>query len=168
MDYLRKLVGSAVAGALVSTAVSLNRKRIARLLHARDRQRQIEELRLRYEADLQNIEQIADAESEKYIEKYRDYLVGLVASEGYSGSTADGVLAGLRNSIREVIYLDLEGRATRVYADRLYELDAELAQDQYRYAKLFIIQAKDAHDRMRQAELPEDVPFIGLRPKSDA
>lgn len=167
MIYLRMLVGGAVASVFVLTAVSLTRKRISRSAHTRDCQPRIERLGLQYEATLRNTEQLAEAESEKYMKRHRDYFVRLAESEGYSTSRIEEMLVEIRDSIREAIQLDREAWYTKVYADRLNEIDAELAQVQYRYAELLAIQATDARKRMLQAEFPADVPFTKVHSMSN-
>jgi hypothetical protein len=156
MDYVRKLLGGAVAGALVSTVVSLNRKRISRLLHVRERHERFEELRLRHEADLQDIEQLAENESAAYIKKHRDHFIASAKNEGLSESTLEGVLEGIRISIREVIRLDRKARAARTYGDQLYALDEDLAVEKYQDAKKLLDLAKEVRLRMNEAGFPVD------------
>jgi hypothetical protein len=162
MDYVRKLVGGAIAGALLSTVVSLNRKRISRLLHIRNRHQRIVELRLRFEADLQDIERLAEIESEAYVEKYQDHFATSAKNEGFAESTVEGVLVGIGASIRNLIYLDRKARATRIYADQLYALDEDLAIKQDEDAKMLLDEAKQARSLMNEAGFPLDLLFERL------
>jgi hypothetical protein len=162
MDYVRKLMGGAIAGALLSTVVSLNRKRISRLLHIRNHHQRIVELRLRYEAGLQDIELLAGTESEAYVEKYRDHFATSAKNEGFSESTVEGVLVGIGASIRNLIYLDRKARATRIYADQLYALDEDLAINQYLDVKMLLDEVKQARLLMNEADFPLDSLFERL------
>jgi hypothetical protein len=150
MNYIRKLVASAAAAAIVSAAVSMNRYNIDRLFRTHQRNKLIDELRLWYEADLNDIEQYAVAEAAIFIEEKRDHFVSLMEGKGLSQPLIEASLIGLRSSVREVVRFDLMSHATIIYGNRLYKLDRKLAQKQQDLARELMNQRKALCRRVRE------------------
>lgn len=156
MKYMQKIAIAAIVGAVVSSLISANRKAIDRLLHTRKRHEQIEALRLWYEAELCEIDRIAEVESIAYIKDNTDYFINMMKGEELSVAAMNGYLEGIRLSARELVRLDQCVRIAKVYNIRLSDLDANLGYEQNQNVTLVMSLLNDAVLRMHDADFPID------------
>lgn len=149
MNNVRKIATVAVAGIVVSSFVSANRKIIGFILRSPKRSRQIAELRQWYEAELLSVDAYAERSSHSFVEENSEFAT-------------DEYLESLQVSIREFIRLDQKAALTREYGIRLYDFDSTIAYEQEQEAAELMAQRDDVSARMRMAEYPIEALYSWL------
>lgn len=121
MRYVRKIATAALAGAVAAGLASVNRKAIEQILSSRIHKRQIEELRVWFESELQDAKRFSDEKSTLFVKEYHGRFTDLVKDEEDSEAQ--------RTGIRELIWLNQQAQVTREYGIRLYPLSTQLGYE---------------------------------------
>lgn len=163
MHYIRRIAQVAVAGVVVAGIVASNREIVSQLVRGYNRKKQVKKLESWYKSQIEEVEEYANLEMDRYLESHRNLLLLVAKRKGYSRKRTRAFLKSVGEDARKVIVAYQKGQVSKKYGEYLYDVDTNRGYNAELETRVYMKEAGELADKLRDRGCPADSLFISLR-----